>query len=643
MSRYHLGNYESSKQQVVTQLIELETIAKGLNLSRIEKEIQELSLRLQEEQFEIIVVGEFSNGKSTFVNALLGGYDVLPSSVKPTTAILNKLYYHETPIFSLHFRDKKRKRLDVPEDMFQKIIAPSEPVDNQENEVALYNKSVELIQSIKFAEIGYPAEICKNNMVIIDSPGTNDLDPAREAITYEYIPKSDAAIILLHAKRPLAESEMSFIKDRILSADIHKIFFVVNFKDQLRSQEEIDQVYQYIKKGLEEVIKQPKVFFVSSKHALSNRKLARGEEVKKTRRPLLPMEETGFIAFEEELMDFLQYDRGYIKIEKPVIRGKKLAKEMIEKNIQFERMSLNNNIANLHEQTNQLKQQLGYTKAVSQQVSRKIQSRLQQAGLNLKNEYERELMEIAYQADRIVDSTYYKGCDIDHVKTRIETHTAPLERSLHEELEEKMKSTISSVIKEENRILEKEMESYTNQLQSLFVNKEALSSTGAVFLGNHHFYNYSYEHILERIFSMSFSSGNLLGLMIAGMAAMGYYAMKIIEGIFDFFTGRDRKLEQLKGEVTNRYRKPIAGKVKQFNENWTKLTSEVPVHYLEVINEQIVESENQLAILLKNNKMSELEIQEKLRELEHKENKINQIALALDDHLVKLEKLGVVL
>ena len=41
--------------------------------------------RLQSERVKLLVVGEFSRGKSTFINALLGE-PLLPSRVTPTTA-----------------------------------------------------------------------------------------------------------------------------------------------------------------------------------------------------------------------------------------------------------------------------------------------------------------------------------------------------------------------------------------------------------------------------------------------------------------------------------------------------------------------------------------------------------------------------
>ena len=59
---------------------ELEKVAKKYAASDLQQAFQELGEVLARNHFEIIVVGEFSNGKSTFINALLRER-FLPSSI----------------------------------------------------------------------------------------------------------------------------------------------------------------------------------------------------------------------------------------------------------------------------------------------------------------------------------------------------------------------------------------------------------------------------------------------------------------------------------------------------------------------------------------------------------------------------------
>ena len=75
------------------------------------------------------------------------------------------------------------------------------------------------------------------------------MDERRVMITDEYIPKSDAAIFLLNATQIFTDSEKAFLQ-RILDADIKKIFFVINFKDKIKSAEEFAEIEQVVRNNL---------------------------------------------------------------------------------------------------------------------------------------------------------------------------------------------------------------------------------------------------------------------------------------------------------------------------------------------------------------------------------------------------------
>ena len=51
-----------------------------------------ISEKIKSENFEIAVVGSFKNGKSTFINVLLGK-EILPAYARPCTAIINEVRY----------------------------------------------------------------------------------------------------------------------------------------------------------------------------------------------------------------------------------------------------------------------------------------------------------------------------------------------------------------------------------------------------------------------------------------------------------------------------------------------------------------------------------------------------------------------
>lgn len=72
----------------------------------VSEEYQDKLTRLRhlvtESMFRVIVVGGFSRGKSTLINALLGD-KVLPAKMTPTTAVITVIKYGEQPRALVYF------------------------------------------------------------------------------------------------------------------------------------------------------------------------------------------------------------------------------------------------------------------------------------------------------------------------------------------------------------------------------------------------------------------------------------------------------------------------------------------------------------------------------------------------------------
>ena len=71
--------YNQKKANLQNHISETLGLLQSLNLKNAYKRLQEDSVCLADERFNLVVIGEFSRGKSTFVNALLGK-NILPSS-----------------------------------------------------------------------------------------------------------------------------------------------------------------------------------------------------------------------------------------------------------------------------------------------------------------------------------------------------------------------------------------------------------------------------------------------------------------------------------------------------------------------------------------------------------------------------------
>ena len=144
----------------------------------------------------IMVMGEFSTGKSTFINALVG-QDVAKVDAKPTTAVITKLVYGANDKITVVFRDGSRKEYDA--NSFAKLTAEGD------------KKSNELHEKMDYVERAMPIKILKS-MTIIDSPGLNSIKAVHEETTRRFMDNADTVIWLFDAHNPGRQTEIDALK-----------------------------------------------------------------------------------------------------------------------------------------------------------------------------------------------------------------------------------------------------------------------------------------------------------------------------------------------------------------------------------------------------------------------------------------------
>jgi predicted GTPase len=188
-----LEQFHSRKADVTSALHDLGTLAERVGAKSLSTRLDnDLVKKLEADRFHLVVVGEFNHGKTTFVNALLGA-NVLPVGVTPTTAVIHHLEHADEPRAEVVYASGERA--SVPFDQVRQFCVGAERAQGE----------------VKYLEVGYPAELLRERIVLVDTPGVNDLSLQRADITYSYIPRSDAVLFLLDAGQPLKESERVFL------------------------------------------------------------------------------------------------------------------------------------------------------------------------------------------------------------------------------------------------------------------------------------------------------------------------------------------------------------------------------------------------------------------------------------------------
>ena len=319
-----LNSYTEKLKAFSDNVSQAKNIATELKMTNAADNLKKVLSNLKTDSFHLVVVGEFSRGKSTFVNALLGR-KILPASKNPTTAIISKIIYGKTPKFSIFYKNRSKPQTLSEED-FKKITAPKEPDESDIESVTAYQTKQQQINDIDHAEISYPLPFCRDNVEVIDTPGTNDLNVGRMEITYGYLNQADACILLLSATQPLSKSEAEFLQERVLGNKIQDIFFVVSHKGQLQGDaKEEKRVLNFVKEHLQKILPKnfkldDRIFLIESRGALFYYQKQRGEELKPKQELELPksLEDTGFPSFENALGYFLANDKGNVKISRYV-------------------------------------------------------------------------------------------------------------------------------------------------------------------------------------------------------------------------------------------------------------------------------------------------------------------------------------
>ncbi|MBS6121854.1 dynamin family protein [Veillonella sp.] len=244
-------------QQRIQSLRKNYYIANNTNLLT---QLNQLEYEIREDQFKILVLGEFKRGKSTFVNALLGT-SILPMDILPETATLNEVIYSLDPFLKVFYKNGMVEEGELTPEFLSQFSAHAES-----------SKSY-LVDKI---QIGYPLSFLKDKISLIDTPGVADLDEIRCDITYDILPRANAVIIVLDANTPLTQSEKDFLLDKILPLGVSNIIFLLNKYDFIDDEEDegfFETIEQRIKNVLDDkngnpLLENIEIFPVSAKMAL---------------------------------------------------------------------------------------------------------------------------------------------------------------------------------------------------------------------------------------------------------------------------------------------------------------------------------------------------------------------------------------
>ena len=203
----------------------------------LEKQLSAIVDKQNDNLLNISVIGEFSTGKSSFINALVG-YELLAvNAIQGTTVAITIIEYSEKFSITLtDFLGKSSKRV-------------YKSIDSLRQQLHIYTTDAAYAKKIDYVTVTLPSIILKNGYRIIDTPGTNSLELWHEEVTCRAIRElSDLSIILTDATQPMPATLMSFL-DNTLGESVKNCAFVANKIDRIREKER-DGIIKFIGKKI---------------------------------------------------------------------------------------------------------------------------------------------------------------------------------------------------------------------------------------------------------------------------------------------------------------------------------------------------------------------------------------------------------
>jgi small GTP-binding protein len=362
-----IAAFLKKRDEVVSSLRALGAVAGALGTPTLRNRADvQLVRKLEDDRFHLVVVGEFNHGKTTFVNALLG-QRVLPVGVTPTTAAIHHIRWAERP--EAFVVSSGGERREIPFAEVQRFAAGGGATTAE----------------VDYLEVGYPASLLKERIVLVDTPGVNDLSLQRADITYSYIPRADAVLFLLDAGQILKESERVFLNEKLLKASRDKIVFVIT-KWDLLSPAEQHEALTYAKGHLSALVKDPVVFPVSAEAALGG-----------------AVSSSGIQELCTHLVRYLAEERGRILLDNALGEGLAVA-ALLSKGVDARRRAIQMNDDEIDRRALALEQDLVGRSGTIEQRRLQLREDVSAIKTSARKDLERFVDDVCRQLPHVIDS-----------------------------------------------------------------------------------------------------------------------------------------------------------------------------------------------------------------------------------------------
>ena|GEM_PF-1669990 len=216
-----------NRQQLKDDLSEINNIIYKLGLEeKYEALIMPIGDMLEKDVYTVAIVGEFSSGKSTFINALLGE-ELLYSANKEATGTVTAIRPAPKPMVYI-YADNERE------------IDRFSPKGKEGREKLNSYLDIKSGKKAAYVNIDYPIKGLGENVIFLDTPGIEKMSVKQLELTKKAIQESNAVLFLIK-KEGFTAPGMDVIKGE------HKIIGKIPTKNIFIVMTHIGEVYDDLK------------------------------------------------------------------------------------------------------------------------------------------------------------------------------------------------------------------------------------------------------------------------------------------------------------------------------------------------------------------------------------------------------------
>lgn len=210
----------------------LHDIAKYLGLSNIVSELEAIDSRSKQENANLILplVGEFSSGKTTLINALTDSKK-LETATKPTTAT----------IYEVHFGC---------DSCHAKVVTGNGTIQDVDDIAELKN---DVLSDATVVTVFDTSNRVPSTTILVDTPGLSSPDPKHKQTLVNFLPKADGIMLVTDINQQITRSLTVFIETMKLSK---RPIYLILTKSDTKSANDIESAKKYISENCQIPLKQ---------------------------------------------------------------------------------------------------------------------------------------------------------------------------------------------------------------------------------------------------------------------------------------------------------------------------------------------------------------------------------------------------